>query len=271
VKTFNLVAATAALASACVLPPVASAQAQSSGASPVPPLQPFTAPDRSASVGVPPGWKVTRSAETVIQLEGPAGETIFLGHTAIAHDGPYQAGHSTGAGLSMPYSWPLTRKLAAILESESARSIQHARNISVVSATPIQAPPMFGDCARMVVKFTGAHGPMIFATKLCSLPRDSAGYYKNFFLAAQAPADVAEREGALAHAVFASYQVPAPLRQRILAPYTPAPVQVPSVPVQPGAAPAMPSAPGIDTAAKFDCEVIREGTYLPNGQCLNFR
>ena len=270
-KTSNLVAATAALVSACALPPVAMAQGQSAGASPVPPLQPFTAPDQSASVGVPRGWKVTRSADTVIQLEGPAGETIFLGHTAIAHDGPYQAGHAAGADLSMPYSWPLTRKLTALLEGASARSVEHATNISVVSATPLQAPPMFGDCARMVVKFTGSHGPMIFATKLCSLPRDSAGYYKNFFLAAQAPADIAEREGALARAVFASYQVAAPLRQRILAPYTPAPVQMPRVPVQPGAAPAMPSAPGIDTAAKFDCEVIREGTYLPNGQCLNFR
>ena len=160
-----------------------------------------------------------------------------------------------------------------ILESESARSVQHPTNISVVSATPIQAPPMFGDCARMVVKFTGSHGPMVFATKLCSLPRDSAGYYKNFFLAAQAPADIAEREGALARAVFTSYQVPTPLRQRILAPYTPtpAPIHVPNAPIQPGTAPAMPSAPGVDTAAKFDCEVIREGTYLPNGQCLNFR
>jgi hypothetical protein len=121
----------------------------------------------------------------------------------------------------------------------------------------------------MVVKFADDRGPMVFATRFCSLPRDSAGYYKNFFVAAQAPADVAERERELARAVFASYQVPPALRQRILGPYTP-PARAANMPARPGGE--ITSAPFNDKAAlKFDCEILPEGTYLPSGDCVTFK
>ena len=42
-------------------------------------LQPYTAPDQSVSAGVPSGWKVTKGEQTVVQMTGPQGETIFLG------------------------------------------------------------------------------------------------------------------------------------------------------------------------------------------------
>src|SRR5262249_53326016 len=44
-------------------------------------LKPYTAPDQSASAGVPSGWQVTKGEQTVIQMTGPQGEAIFLGNT----------------------------------------------------------------------------------------------------------------------------------------------------------------------------------------------
>src|SRR5580704_12859378 len=44
-------------------------------------LQPYTAPDQSASAGVPAGWQVTSGNQTVIKMTGPQGVSLSLGVT----------------------------------------------------------------------------------------------------------------------------------------------------------------------------------------------
>ena len=125
-------------------------------------LQPYTAPDNSASAGVPAGWKVTKGEQTVIQMTGPQGETIFLGNTMIARNAPFQPGQRAtgGTDLSMPYSASLAQKLTMILEQGAAVGGKPAPQVTITSATPIPLPPSLGQCGRFVAGITNPAGPM---------------------------------------------------------------------------------------------------------------
>ncbi len=59
---------------ACQAKPAAPA-----AAAPAIPLQTYTAPDQTASAGVPSGWKVVSGAQTVITMTGPQGESLQPG------------------------------------------------------------------------------------------------------------------------------------------------------------------------------------------------
>jgi hypothetical protein len=218
-------------------------------------LQPYTAPDNSASAGVPAGWKVTKGGQTVIQMTGPQGESISLGNTVIARNAPFQPGQRAtgGTDLSMPYSASLAQKLTMIFEQGAAVSGKPAPQVTFTSTTPIPLPPSLGQCGRFVAGITNPAGPMKIMGAICSLPLDSGGIYKNIMLLAQAPEAVAAQDSPIASAVFSSYQIPAAMLQRKLAPFTQPPIVIPS----PGGA--MPI-PGMDdTGAEcFDLGVIRE-------------
>ncbi len=231
-------------------------------------LEPYTAPDKSASAGVPPGWKVTQGEQTVIVMTGPQGETIYLGNTAVVRNAAFQPGqHSSGGiDLSMPYSASIPQKFTMLLQNNAAAGGGPTPQLNITSATPLAVPAALGQCGRIVAGATSQNGPMKIAALLCSLPLDSGGTYKVIFKLAQAPAAVAAQDVALAAAVFASYQIPPAMLQRKLAPNTPAPMKLPS----PGAV-RLPSSggggiqiPGDTTNSDcFDLAVIRE---TPNNQ-----
>ena len=221
-------------------------------------LRPYTAPDQSASAGVPSGWKVTSGLQTVIQMSGPQGETIFLGKTFIARNAPFQLGQkgAGGADLSMPYSATLAQKLTMILQQAAAIGGKPSPQLSITSAAPIQLPPTLGQCGRFVASSTTPQGPMKLMGALCSLPLDSGGTYKNIMLLAQAPAAVAAEDAPIASAVFSSYKIPNAMLVKKLAPFTAPPIAVPSVG---GARPALGAMPMPDdtSADCFDLGVIR--------------
>ncbi len=252
----------AAIAAAIAGSALAPATAQGSGATASAggsiQLQPYSAPDQSASAGVPAGWKVSKGEQTVIQMTGPHGETIFLGNTMIARNAAFQAGQrgSGGTDLSMPYSANLTQKLTMILEQGAASSGKPAPQVTIASATPIQLPPSLGQCGRFVASATSPEGPMKIMGALCSLPLDSGGTYKNIMLLAQAPASLAAQDAPIASAVFFSYRIPTAMLEKKLAPFTQAPKVVPGAGgtrIPAGAMPMMD-----DTGADcFDLGVIR--------------
>jgi hypothetical protein len=248
-QRFTVSATAAAAITAAFAPSALSAQTPS----PVQ-LTPYTAPDQSASAGIPAGWNVTKGGETVIIMTGPQGETIFLGNTMIARNAPFQSGQRPGGGvdLSMPYSANLAQKLIMILQQAAAISGKPAPQVTIITATPLQLPAPLGQCGRFVTSSPGAQGPMKSMVAMCSLPLDSGGIYKNVMFLAQAPAAVAAQDAALASAVFASYRVSTPMLQRKLAPFTQPRVVVGAPGI--GAAPMMD-----DTSAEcFDLVVIRE-------------
>ena len=89
---------------------------------PAVPLQTYTLPDKSASAGVPAGWKVKGGGAGMISMSGPQGETITLGQIILAHDGSFQVGQKgpNGAVITMPSSAKLSDKLLMIFQQTAA-------------------------------------------------------------------------------------------------------------------------------------------------------
>lgn len=246
------------------------AQAPSPSAS-GPSLQTYTAPDQSAQAGVPPGWKVSKGAETVIIMDGPSGEEIALGTTFVVRNAPFQLGQkpANGVDLSMPNSASLAQKFTMMEQWGASLSNAADPQVRVASSTPI---PVLGGkipCGRMSGTFNSLKGPVTFGLLICSLPVDVGGTYKVMMKIAQAPPNVAAQEKALAGAVFASYKIPASMLQKKIAPHI-APPPAPAMSM--GSAPAAPGSIGNspDTSGCFDLVVIRETPerLLPP-QCRN--
>src|SRR5580698_3011805 len=188
-----LSARVASLLALCVAGGCHSQSPAATAASPSIQLQPYTASDQSASAGVPSGWQVTKGSETVIQMTGPQGETVFLGTTVVAQNGAFQAGQrgANGIDISMPYSATLPQKLTMIVDQNAALAGKPGPQLTINSATPIQLPAVLGQCGRFIASASGAQGQMKIMSVFCSLPLDSGGAYKNILLLAQAPAAVA--------------------------------------------------------------------------------
>jgi len=187
-------------------PPAAGAAAQ---------LTPYTASDQSASAGVPPGWKVTKGANAVIQMSGPQGESISLGNTVNVRNGAFQAGQQ-GNGLiamSMPYQATLNQKYVMLWQQAAATSGQPAPKVNFVSATPIPLAKNIAECAVYLGTMTTPQGTNNFESRFCSLPPDPNGIFKLFWMNASIPAALAAQERATAEAVLASYKLaPATLK-----------------------------------------------------------
>lgn len=217
----------------------------SSGANAKPaiPLTPYTAPDQSASAGVPAGWKVVKSGATAIIMSGPQGETVALGNTVIAHNGAFQLGQKgpAPAAFSMPYTASLDQKLIMIAQQGAAAGGQANPQVTIASSTPLQVAPALGQCGKFVFNFTGktAQGqmaPLMAIAFFCSLPPDQAGLYKNIQIVAQAPAATAAQSAPTALAIFGSYKIPAAWLQKLIAPVV-APQTAAAIAGQAGPAP----------------------------------
>ena len=147
---------------------------------------------------------------------------MTLGRVYIAHNGAFQAGQKPGApaDLTMPYQSQLTQKLIAVYQQAYVLAGQPAPQITFTSATPIQVPPILGQCGRFVASLNGSGDPTKIMGIFCSFPADSNGFFKNFLMAAQAPAATAPQEAPIAQAVFSSYRIPQAMLARKLAPVT---------------------------------------------------
>ena len=228
---------------------------QPAAGAPAAKLTPYTAPDKSATVGVPPGWKVTKAANVVIQMSGPQGESISLGNGVFVRNGAFQAGQQ-GSGLvsmSMPYQATLNQKYVMLWQQASAVSGQPQPQVNIVSATPIPISKALAECAVYLGTMTKAEGTVKFESRFCSLPLDSGGIFKLFWMTAFIPEALAPQERATAEAVLASYQISPASLKLLFQPLTP----VVSVPV--GGGGGMPIAPMADhTSECMDLSVIRE-------------
>jgi hypothetical protein len=216
------IAASAALCAILLCATLHTACAQTAPAAPSVQLTPYTTPDKTAAAGVPSGWKVASGADTVITMTGPQNESINLGRTFVARNGPFQAGQKgpDGADLSMLYSAPLTQKLTMVYQQGAALSGQPQPQITFTSTTPIQVPAILGECGRFVADLTGPAQPAKIMGIFCSFPVDSAGAFKNFIMVAQAPATAAAQAAPIAEAVFSSYKIPQAMLAKKLAPVT---------------------------------------------------
>ena len=184
---------------------------------PAPALQTYTASDQSASVGVPAGWNVTKAEYGMIQMSGPKGEAISLGNTLLIRNGPYKAGQNP---MTIPNQATLTQKVEAVWQEAAAASGFPGARVSVSSAKPVPLGRI-AQCGIFLGSLTNAQGPQNFETRFCSLPIDSNGVYKLFWMNATIPVSLAGQERATAEAVLSSYRPSLASLIAILKPSTP--------------------------------------------------
>lgn len=224
----------ARIAGAILAAAAGAAYAQATGQSNAPAassvqLQPYTAPDQSVSVGVPAGWKVTKADHGVIQMSGPQGEAISLGNGVFVKNGPFQAAQQ-GSGpisMSMPYQANLAQKYVMVWKAAAAQTSDPTLQVSIVSATPVPLGKI-AQCGIFLGSMTDKNGPSKFESRFCSLPMDTNGIYKLFWMNASIPAALAVQERATAEAVLSSYKPSPASLKLILQPATP-PMPPPAV------------------------------------------
>ncbi|HMD39685.1 MAG TPA: hypothetical protein VKH15_10410 [Candidatus Acidoferrum sp.] len=181
-------------------------------------LTPYSTPDKTASAGVPDGWKVIQGAKTVIQIRGPNGEAINLGIGAYVKDGPFQAKMqgSPPVTMAMPSSATLQQKFLMLWQALTTGG-PHSANVQILSAAAIPIAKTIADCGKFIGTLDGLNGPVTFETVFCTLPVDAGGIFKLVLIDAEVPSSLAKQERATAEAVLASYRVdPAALRQMLM-------------------------------------------------------
>jgi len=198
------------------------ATAQQSTPIPPTPLQTYTASDQSASVGVPAGWNVTKAEYGIIQMSGPKGESISLGNTLFIQNGPFQPGQKANGLISMtiPNQATLAQKYAIVWQQAAAAAGDPTERVSVTSATPVPLGNI-AQCGIFLGTQTNAKGASNFESRFCSLPMDTNGVYKLFWMTAVIPASLAAQERATAEAVLSSYAPSQASLKAILQPATP--------------------------------------------------
>ena len=203
----------------------APAQTTSSTTLAAPPvkLQTYTLPDKSASAGVPAGWKVKGGGAGMIVMTGSQGENITLGQIILAHDGPFQVGQKgpDGAASTMPSSAKLSDKLIMIYQQTAAAGGQPAPQIKFLYGKLLQVPAAMGQCGTFIVSNSAIQADAMGT--FCSLPVDSGQFFKNIIMNGFAPAAVAAQAAPIVSAVFKSYKIAPGWTQKMLGPYmTPA-------------------------------------------------
>ena len=175
--------------------------AQQTTPAPSIPLQTYKAADTSASVGVPAGWKVTKAEYGIIQMSGPNGEAISLGNTLFVRNGPYQPGQKTSGliAMTLPNQATITQKVEAVWQMGAAASGDPTAHVSLISATPVPLGNI-AQCGIFLGSQTGAKGAANWEMRFCSMPMDTNGIFKLFWLDAIIPASLATQERATAEA-----------------------------------------------------------------------
>jgi hypothetical protein len=223
-------------------------------------LTPYTAPDKSATVGVPPGWKVTKGSNGVIQMSGPQGESITLGNGVFVRNGAFQIGQKANGliAMSMPYQATLNQKYAMLWQQSAAAAGQPQPQLNILAATQLPLAKTIAECAIYLGTLTTPERSSKFESRFCSLPLDSGGVFKLFWMNADIPVAIADQERATAEAVLASYKLSAGTLKLLFQPLTPVKMALP-----PGGAGGMSSAQYAEkmadqTSTCMDLGVLRE-------------
>jgi len=205
----------------------ARAQATSPAAAPVQ-LQPYTAPDKSASAGVPSGWQVTNAGSGAIAMAGPQGEAVNV-EVIVAHDGPFQLGQKgpSGADLTMPSSARLSDKLVMVLEQQAALKGMPVPHLQYLYQAPIKMPSGMGQCGMFAISAAGGANPNDAMGIFCSLGESSGKFFKTFLMYGAAHTTIAAQTVPTVEAVLKSYKLAPGWTEKILSPYTPADAAVP--------------------------------------------
>jgi hypothetical protein len=220
----------------------AAASTAASTAAPTSTQQKYSAPDGSASVQLPEGWKVLQAGNGAIQATGPQGESASLGTTLQVRNGPLQV---SATQLSLPNQATLPQKLNAMVvlgkQDPAATASSEVQN-TLISQSAIKVPAAVGQCGRFI--FTSARQGAATTDSeavFCSTPVNAAGLYNLIYAGITVPAAQAQQERAALEALLASFTVTQAAMQAKLTVAAAAPAGAP--------ARATPSAPAATASA----------------------
>jgi hypothetical protein len=211
-----------------------------------------TTDDKTASVGVPAGWKLAKGSNGFVYVTGPNDQRVNLGVIVIGKNGPPGTATSGEVAFALPFAATLKEKFTTILQAGAAKQGVPKPEIAFASENPTKLPM----CSRLFGSTTAGSDSRKFEGVICSLKPDWLGLYKNIVFLAEVPSSRAAQDRPVVEQIAASYRVTPDMFKKMLAPYTPLPPRPAG-----GATPAMPSlAPYQDPTNSdcFDYNVIRE-------------
>lgn len=184
-------------------------------------LQPYTLPDRSASVSLPQGWKVLPSSGGgTIMAEGPNGEAVALGYPYLASDTNNPAVKQTMATLQRgglrntsyakalyyPYGGDLGKTFVDLVQMSREHQGQQAASIKIASETPVSGAV---HCAHLLGEIDpkDGKGSREMNTIFCTSPPGRFGSYMNLAYHTAVPVALAARERTTMGAILASFNV----------------------------------------------------------------
>ena len=184
-------------------------------------LQQYTLPDRSASVGLPQGWKVLpASGGGTILAEGPRGEAVALGFPYLANDTNNPSVQKTMAtlrsgglrntsyakALYYPYGGDLGKTFVDLVQMSRQHQGQEAVSIKIASETPVAGAVR---CAHLLGQIDPKDGKGVreMNTVFCTSPPGRFGGYMNLAYHTAVPVALAGNERTTMGAILASFSV----------------------------------------------------------------
>jgi len=182
-------------------------------------LKTVTTADKTASVGLPDGWKMARGANGFVYVTGPNDDRINLGALILAKNAAAGTAVSGDVKLALPYGTSLKDKYSAIIQLGAAQQGTPNLQVTFASQTPTKLPM----CARLLGSTTGGGQSRKFEAILCSLQPDYLGYYKNLVFMANIPSNRVAQDRAVVEQIVSSYRVTPAMFKKLLSAYTPLP------------------------------------------------
>ncbi len=214
-------------------------------------LKTSTTDDKTASIGVPDGWKLAKGANGYVYVTGPHGEQINLGVIIIAKNAPSGTGNlSSDIAFALPFSSSLKDKFTTSIQKGAAKSGMATPQVTFASQTQTKLPM----CSMFLGSLTSSSDSSKFEAVVCSLRPDYLGLYKNIVFMAKVPSSLATTDRPIVQQIVQSYRVTPTMFRKMLAPYTAPPPQPPSGMVMPVMAPYQDPT----NSDCFDYNVIRE-------------
>jgi hypothetical protein len=196
--------------------PVASGGAVHAAATP--PLHTVTAPDNSASLSVPDGWKVdSNSGRGAIIVHGPNGELLAMDmiRTAIDPTNPFQVSAQRRrlqvimpGTLVYPFHGNLMNDFTNMFQAWRRAAGQGPAKIQVDKLEPVQAPQGNHCVHAMGHMDIDGKGMQAFNDLMCAIdPIPSFGGYSVILSHALLPSAVADKERDLQKAIITTYKM----------------------------------------------------------------
>jgi hypothetical protein len=179
--------------------------------------------DKTASVGIPNGWKLAKGSNGFVYVTGPNDQRASLGVIVVAKNGPAGSGTTGEVAFALPFSATLKEKFTTILQAGAAKQGLAKPEITVASEAPTKLPM----CSRLFGSTTAGSDSKKFEGVICSLRPDWLGLYKNIVFLLQVPSSRAAQDRPIVEQIAASYRVTPDMFKKMLAPYTALPPQQP--------------------------------------------